>query len=176
MEARMPAELMAGAFETIEHTRARVEARLLALHPGSEGGMALTDAMAYSLLAGGKRLRPVLTVLTARILGADPAAALDPACAVEMIHTASLILDDLPCMDNALLRRGRPANHRVFGEDVANLAAVSLLSEAFGVLSRAPGLTPVIRCQLVELLADAVGPGGLADGQIRQSLFLPSGP
>jgi geranylgeranyl diphosphate synthase type II len=165
MEARMHAEMMAGALETIEHTRARVEARLLALRPGSEGGMALIDAMAYSLLAGGKRLRPVLTVLTARTLGADPAAALDPACAVEMIHTASLILDDLPCMDDALVRRGRPANHRVFGEDVANLAAVSLLSEAFGVLSRAPGLTPVIRCQLVELLADAVGPGGLADGQ-----------
>jgi geranylgeranyl diphosphate synthase, type II len=167
MEARMPSmNVMASALETIEGTRARVEARLQALFPSGEGGRGLTEAMSYSLLAGGKRLRPVLTVLTARTLGADPAIAVDPACAVEMVHTASLILDDLPCMDDALLRRGRAANHRVFGEDVANLAAVSLLSEAFGVLSRAPGLGAGVRCQLVELLADTIGAGGLADGQL----------
>ena len=162
----MPSQMMDSVFETIEHTRTRLEERLRVLSPASEGGVALTDAMAYSLLPGGKRLRPLLTVLAARSLGADPALALDPACAVEMIHTASLILDDLPCMDDALVRRGRAANHRVFGEDVASLAAVSLMSEAFGVLARAPGLSVGTRCQVVALLAGAIGPGGLADGQV----------
>ena len=162
----MPSQMMDGVFATIEHTRTRLEERLRVLSPPGEGGVTLTDAMAYSLLAGGKRLRPLLTVLAARSLGADPALALDPACAVEMIHTASLILDDLPCMDNALVRRGRPANHCVFGEDVASLAAVSLMSEAFGVLARAPGLSAENRCQIVALLADAIGSGGLAGGQV----------
>jgi geranylgeranyl diphosphate synthase, type II len=162
----MAPELLAPCLAGMRQIREQVEERLKSLAPRAlPGGQRVADAAGYSLLGGGKRLRPVLTVLTARTLGADPALALDPACAVEMIHTASLILDDLPCMDDAELRRGRPTNHRVFGDDVASLAVVILISEAFAVLSRSPGLTPELRTELVPMLAEAIGLGGLAGGQ-----------
>jgi geranylgeranyl diphosphate synthase type II len=116
--------------------RQRVDARLAELVPPEhQAPSPLHQAMRYSLLAGGKRIRPVLTVQVATDLGAEVDAVLDVACAVEMIHAASLILDDLPCMDNASLRRGRPANHLVFGEDTAILAATALLNRAFGVIA-----------------------------------------
>ena len=95
----------------------------------------IIDAMAYSLEAGGKRLRPVLTLAAAEIFGADKKDILPAACAVEMLHTYSLIHDDLPAMDNDSLRRGRPTNHKVYGEDLAILAGDGLLTYSFETLS-----------------------------------------
>jgi geranylgeranyl diphosphate synthase type II len=121
--------------------------------------------MRYSLLAGGKRIRPVLTVQVATDLGASEEAALDVACAVEMVHAASLILDDLPCMDDAALRRGQPANHLVFGEDTAILAATALLNRAFGVIAECDLLPAQTRLDLTRLLSDSVGSNGIIAGQ-----------
>jgi geranylgeranyl diphosphate synthase, type II len=166
IEERVAPELLAPSLDTMQQIRARVEHRLEELAPRPDlFGHRVADAIGYSLLGGGKRLRPILTVLAARMLGSNVTIALDPACAVEMVHTASLILDDLPCMDDATLRRGKPANHRVYGDDVASLAAVTLVSEAFAVISRSPGLTGVLRAELVGLLAEAIGLNGLAGGQ-----------
>lgn len=146
--------------------RQSVEARLRELAPSAaEGGERIEDAIRYSLLDSGKRLRPLLTVLTASAFRADPELALDPACAIEMVHTASLVLDDLPCMDDAGQRRGKPAMHISHGEDIAILAAVSLISEAFGVIARAPGIGPEVRTGIVGSLADAIGVRGLSAGQ-----------
>ena len=94
--------------------------------------------MDYSLTAGGKRIRPVLTLEFARLNGLEPEKALPVACAVEMLHTYSLIHDDLPCMDDDDLRRGKPTNHRVFGESTAVLAGDALQAEAFGAILRSP--------------------------------------
>jgi geranylgeranyl diphosphate synthase type II len=121
--------------------------------------------MRYSLLAGGKRIRPVLTIQVATDLGATAEAALDAACAVEMVHAASLILDDLPCMDDAKLRRGQPANHLVFGEDTAILAATALLNRAFGVIAECELLPAETRLDLTRLLSDSVGSNGIIAGQ-----------
>jgi geranylgeranyl diphosphate synthase type II len=95
----------------------------------------LREAMAYSLLAGGKRLRPILVLLSCEACGGDAESALPAACAIEMIHTYSLIHDDLPAMDNDDLRRGRPTNHVVFGEGLAILAGDGLLTLAFEALA-----------------------------------------
>jgi geranylgeranyl diphosphate synthase type II len=92
---------------------------------------------------------------------------MDPACAIEMVHTASLIVDDMPFMDDAEMRRGRQANHRVFGEDVASLAAFDLLSRAFGVLAAAPGLDEVRRVELVRLLSETLAGEGVIVGQLH---------
>jgi geranylgeranyl diphosphate synthase type II len=122
--------------------------------------------MRYSLLAPGKRIRPLITVLAATHLGGSEDAALAPACAIEMVHTASLILDDLPAMDDARLRRGRPANHVEFGEDTALLAGVALLNLAFGVVADAPGLDDTTRLAIVRLLSESVGSNGIIAGQL----------
>ena len=154
-------EQFAGICSQIEH-------RLSEVAP-TVGGSAprLKKSIRYSLLDGGKRLRPLLTILTASTFDADPELALDPACAIEMVHTASLVLDDLPCMDDALQRRGKPATHAAHGEDIAILSAVSLISEAFGVIARAPGIAADVRTSIVGLLADAIGIQGLSAGQER---------
>jgi geranylgeranyl diphosphate synthase type II len=123
--------------------------------------------MRYSLLAAGKRVRPVLTIMTTAHLGGREQVALDPACAIEMVHTASLILDDLPCMDDAALRRGRPANHRVFGEDTALLAAMALLNGAYAVIVNASGVPDALRVRLIDSLTGAIGTSGLIAGQER---------
>ena len=96
----------------------------------------LADAMRYSLLAGGKRIRPTLVLEFCRICGGDIQQTLPVACAIEMLHTYSLIHDDLPCMDNDELRRGRPTNHVVYGECTATLAGDALQAEAFGTILR----------------------------------------
>ncbi|GGJ89381.1 polyprenyl synthetase family protein [Pseudomonas matsuisoli] len=124
-------------------------------------------AMRESTLAPGKRIRPMLMILAARDLGYDGSELFDLGCAVEMIHSASLILDDMPCMDNAALRRGRPTIHRHFGEDVAVLAAVALLSHAFRVVASLPNVAPPLRNRLVASLADVVGTQGLVRGQYK---------
>lgn len=129
----------------------------------------LAEAMRYSLLAGGKRIRPILVLEFCRISGGDIEAALPVACAVEMLHTYSLIHDDLPCMDNDDLRRGKPTNHKVYGECVATLAGDALQAEAFySVLSC--GLTAERRAKCAELLAGAVGIDGMCGGQFLDML------
>jgi geranylgeranyl diphosphate synthase type II len=145
----------------------RIEARLDQLiPPDSEHPQLLHQAMRYSLMAGGKRIRPLLTIQVATDFGAPEADAMDPACAIEMIHTASLILDDLPCMDDATLRRGEPANHRMFGEDTAILAATALLNRAFGVVAECDRLPATTRLDLTRLLSESVGSNGIIAGQL----------
>ncbi len=123
----------------------------------------LFDAMEYSLLGGGKRLRPVLCLAAAEAVGGKAeGAVLDFACAVEFVHTYSLIHDDLPAMDDDDLRRGRPTNHMVFGQALAILAGDALLTEAFAVLAR--GADPM-RASLCTLLAKAAGAQGMVGGQ-----------
>lgn len=124
----------------------------------------LLDAMSYSLTAGGKRIRPVLVLEFCRVCGGDVQAALPVACAVEMLHTYSLIHDDLPCMDDDDLRRGKPTNHKVFGECTAVLAGDALQAEAFGTILRC-GLPADRRAKCAELLAWAAGPDGICGGQ-----------
>ena len=124
----------------------------------------LLRAMDYSLMAGGKRIRPVLVLELCRVCGGDWRAALPVACAAEMLHTYSLIHDDLPCMDNDDLRRGKPTNHKVFGECTAVLAGDALQAEAFGTILRS-GLPPLRRARCAEALADAAGTDGICGGQ-----------
>jgi geranylgeranyl diphosphate synthase type II len=125
----------------------------------------LTGAMRAGALGAGKRMRPLLLMLVARDLGCDSPALADVACAVEMVHAASLILDDMPCMDNAMLRRGKPTVHVQFGEDVAILAAIGLLSRAFGILASAREIPAAIRARLVARLSETIGDQGLVKGQ-----------
>jgi geranylgeranyl pyrophosphate synthase len=151
---------------SVEALRMQVDRRLAELipGPGEEPGR-LGEAAHYALLAPGKRFRPLLTLLTAEAFGAPISRALDVACAMEMVHAASLVLDDLPSMDDARLRRGRPTTHRVYGEADAILASVGLLTEAFAVIARAEGLAAKDRTELVAALTDAVGFSGLVAGQ-----------
>jgi geranylgeranyl pyrophosphate synthase len=145
-----------------------VDRRLSELVPGEDvRPVALHRAIRHSLLAPGKRIRPCLTVLAAEALGGSAEHALDPACSVEMVHTASLILDDLPAMDDAATRRGRPACHVTFGQDVATLASVALLNRAFAVLADAPGLNDEQRVGLVRLQCRMIGEDGIVAGQLR---------
>ncbi len=130
----------------------------------------LHEAMRYSLLAGGKRLRPVLTLATAELLGAANDSALPAACAIECIHTYSLIHDDLPCMDNDDLRRGRPTAHKQFDEATALLAGDALLTEAFVILSEHYASTPTLAHALVRELASAAGSRRLIGGQMEDLL------
>ena len=124
----------------------------------------LSEAMRYSLLAGGKRIRPTLVLEFCRVCGGNPDEAMPVACAIEMLHTYSLIHDDLPCMDNDSLRRGRPTNHVVFGECTATLAGDALQAEAFGTILRS-ALPPERRARCAMHLANAVGMDGMCGGQ-----------
>ena len=124
----------------------------------------LAEAMRYSLLAGGKRIRPLLVLEFCRIAGGDVEKALPVACAIEMLHTYSLIHDDLPCMDNDELRRGKPTNHMVYGECTATLAGDALQAEAFGTILRCD-LPPAVKANCAEILAGAVGLDGMCGGQ-----------
>jgi geranylgeranyl diphosphate synthase, type II len=124
-------------------------------------------AMRYSLLAGGKRLRPILTIASCELLGGTAAMAMATACAMEMIHTMSLIHDDLPAMDNDDYRRGKLTNHKVYGEDIAILAGDGLLAYAFEHMARATTGVPIERIlQAVIHLTTASGAGGLVGGQV----------
>lgn len=124
----------------------------------------LAEAMRYSLEAGGKRVRPVLCLLAAEAVGSRAEEALPGALALEYVHTYSLIHDDLPAMDDDDLRRGRPTNHKVFGEGHAILAGDGLLTEAFRVLAKGPG-DPATLLEATVLLADAAGWRGMVGGQ-----------
>ncbi|MCW2987178.1 MAG: Polyprenyl synthetase, partial [Solirubrobacterales bacterium] len=124
----------------------------------------LEQAMRYSLLAGGKRVRPVLALATARALGAEPERFLPVASAIELIHTYSLIHDDLPAMDDDVLRRGLPTSHVKFGEDVAILAGDGLFAEAMRLFCQQPGDPARVLAALAEL-AGATGVDGMVGGQ-----------
>lgn len=130
----------------------------------------VSAAVHETLLAPGKRLRPLLMLAVGHALRCPRRAwpaLLQAACAVEMVHTASLVLDDMPCMDDATLRRGRPATHLRWGEDVAMLTVVALLTHACALLASLPQLTATTRARLVHVLCAAVGPQGLVRGQLR---------
>lgn len=126
----------------------------------------LFEAARYSLLGGGKRLRSLLTLATAQALGSEIESALSPACALEMVHTYSLIHDDLPCMDDDDFRRGRPSLHKAFSEATAVLAGDFLLTRAFEILADSPGLLTDQKIKLVRCLAKGAGGQGMIAGQI----------
>lgn len=145
--------------------RAVVDRRLVTLLPEGRSDD-LSAALRYSLLAPGKRIRPILTLLSAWEIGEPDFRALDAGCALEMVHAASLILDDLPAMDDADMRRGQPATHIRFGEDVAMLTAITLLSQAYATVSAMEEIPGDTRCRMIAILANAIGPSGLAGGQM----------
>ena len=145
--------------------KALVEKRLAEFFPGD----GLQAAMRYSLLAGGKRIRPILAMKFCEAAGGAMEEALDFGCGVEMLHTYSLIHDDLPCMDNVDLRRGRPTNHKVYGECVATLAGDALQAAAFQTVLSAEGpwqekgsFAPAVAAKI---LAEAAGEQGMCGGQ-----------
>ncbi|MBR4017457.1 MAG: polyprenyl synthetase family protein [Oscillospiraceae bacterium] len=131
----------------------------------SEPQAELFEAMRYSLLAGGKRLRPIFVFDFCRMTGGDWKSAAPFAAAIEMVHTYSLIHDDLPCMDNDDYRRGRLTNHKVYGEDMAVLAGDALLTAAFSFLAKAP-YSADIRIRAVEVLSHCAGELGMVGGQV----------
>ena len=134
-------------------------------HYDSEPQQTLFSAMRYSLLAGGKRLRPIFVFEFCRMCGSAWGQAIPFAAAVEMIHTYSLIHDDLPCMDNDDFRRGRPTNHKVYGEAIAVLAGDALLTAAFSFLAKA-NLPAETRIRAVEILSQCAGEIGMVGGQV----------
>ena len=141
--------------------------------PGVPAG--LREAMEYSLLAGGKRIRPALCLISARLYGLDGDSPLPFAAALECIHTYSLIHDDLPAMDDDDLRRGRPSNHKQFDEATAILAGDSLLTDAFALMAEAPGVAPERALRAVGLVARAAGSAGMAGGQYLDMLYTAKG-
>lgn len=145
---------------------ALVDEALFRLVPRQAGYLATVyEAMRYSLFAGGKRLRPILLMAAADAVGGRGSHYLHVACGLEMIHTYSLIHDDLPAMDNDDFRRGKPTNHRVFGEGMAILAGDGLLTAAFEVMLSQPGVEPGVLLKVVREIAQAAGPAGMVGGQ-----------
>jgi len=143
---------------------ADVEAALEAWVPGNApAGLGL--AMRYGVLDGGKRLRPLLVLATSQALDGSPEATLRAAVAVELIHAYSLVHDDMPCMDNDVLRRGKPTVHVKFGQAQAMLAGDAMQALAFEVLTPERGVDPALQARLVGLLARAAGQAGMAGGQ-----------
>lgn len=154
-----------GGFERASGIREQLEARLKrAIAQTNSAPANLRAAMEHALLAPSKRVRPILLFMIAEPARDDVADALDLGCAVEMVHTASLILDDLPCMDDARLRRERPTTHIAFGQATAILSAIALLTRAFGIIADldVPAET---RARLTSVLSEAVGHNGLVAGQ-----------
>ena len=154
----------------IRDRRAEVDAALATVLPRPpECPLPVSDAMQYSLTAGGKRLRPILCLASADAVGGRREHALPAACAIELIHTYSLIHDDLPAMDDDTMRRGRPTLHVVAGEGMAILAGDGLLTEAFGLIARQPSSTdPVVverKLRVVAVIAAAAGATGMVGGQ-----------
>jgi geranylgeranyl diphosphate synthase type II len=161
-----------------ERLRAEVERYLESLRFSADAASAgLEEAMRYSLLAGGKRIRPVLALATARAIGLEPVSVLPLAAAIELIHTYSLIHDDLPAMDDDDLRRGRPTCHRAFGEDVAILAGDGLYAEAFRLLLSEQAGEPLDVLAAARELAAATGVDGMVGGQyVDVAGTAPAGP
>jgi geranylgeranyl diphosphate synthase type II len=150
-----------------EQLRSMAEDALAHCLPAGEPyAKVLTESAAYSLMAGGKRLRPVLVLAAAQSMGVTPEEALPYACAIEMIHTYSLIHDDLPCMDDDDMRRGKPTNHKVFGEAIALLAGDALLTGAFEAAASNSLVGAEIPAKAVAYLAGCAGRYGMIGGQI----------
>lgn len=151
--------------------KALVDGALDGYLPGEQSDPpVIVQAIRYSLLAGGKRIRPILCMAAAEAIGGDAEAALPAACALEMIHTYSLIHDDLPAMDNDDYRRGRPTSHKVFGEDIAILAGDALLTEAFRLLTDREGMPGIPAERLLDVareIAEAAGHRGMVGGQVQ---------
>lgn len=147
-----------------------IEDYLDGLFTGDKPYGRLYEAIRYSLLAGGKRIRPVLTLEFARLGGIDWHLALPFACALELVHNYSLIHDDLPCMDDDDLRRGKPTNHKVYGETLAVLAGDALQPEAFRLMAEAPGLSAETKMEAVRVLSRACGADGMVGGQVLDTL------
>jgi geranylgeranyl diphosphate synthase type II len=153
----------------LEERRQLVDATLEKLMPAEEEWPAkLHQAMLYSVRAGGKRLRPILAIAACEAVGASADRVLPVAAALEMIHTYSLIHDDLPAMDDDDLRRGKPTNHKIFGEAMAILAGDALLTEAFRIMVRHRHLEvdPKVLMEVIESIAEASGSKGMAGGQV----------
>ncbi len=156
---------------TLEHNRLAVARDLVEqgledlLPDAGDPPHRLHAAMRYAVLSPGKRIRPILALLSASHLGCPMSSVLPAACALEMVHAASLVLDDLPCMDDADTRRGQPSVHVRYGQDVAVLAGVALLNEAFAIIGRCSLLTDAARLAMIAVLARTVGTGGLIGGQ-----------
>ncbi len=148
-----------------------IEAYLDSLFTGSTAYQKLYESIRYSLLAGGKRIRPVLTLEFARLGGIDWHLALPYGCALELIHNYSLIHDDLPCMDDDDLRRGKPTNHRVYGETLAVLAGDALQPEAFRLMAEAPCLSADNRLEAIRTLSRACGADGMVAGQVLDTVY-----
>lgn len=157
-------------FDTYLKERAKLIEKNLSKYVGKikNSPRILTDSMAYSLQAGGKRVRPILLMATAEAFGKKAADVIPAACAVEMLHTYSLIHDDLPCMDNDSLRRGKPTNHKVFGEDLALLAGDALLTYVFEVFAQNGKIKSVGAENTLNALlhfANCAGASGMVGGQ-----------
>ena len=151
----------------LEARRLTVEEALEVALPQQDGPETrVVEAMRYSLFAGGKRLRPILCLAASEAVGGDLKAAMPAGCALEMIHTYSLIHDDLPAMDDDDLRRGKPTNHKVFGEAIAILAGDGLLTEAFVLLSDYNSLLPERAVQVIGVIAEAASYRGMVGGQV----------
>lgn len=127
----------------------------------------VAQAMAYSLMAGGKRLRPILCMAACEAVGGDPETAMKAACALEMIHTYSLVHDDLPAMDDDDFRRGRPTCHKAFDEATAVLAGDALLTSAFHLMALDRGPRAEVTLDVIRIIADASGAFGMIEGQMR---------
>ncbi|KAL1560528.1 Geranylgeranyl pyrophosphate synthase [Salvia divinorum] len=150
----------------MEEKAARVNRALDASVPLREPHL-VHESMRYSLLAGGKRVRPILCITACELVGGPEYAAMPSACAVEMVHTMSLMHDDLPCMDNDDIRRGKPANHKVFGEAIAILAGDALLSFAFEhVAAATAGASPDRVVRAISELGRCIGSEGMVGGQV----------
>lgn len=155
------------ALELLMHRDATLtENRLKSYYEEDEDIKILLDSERYSLFAGGKRVRPVLTIEFCKLFGGREEAALPFACGLEMIHTYSLIHDDLPCMDNDDLRRGKPTNHKVFGETIAVLAGDALLTGAFEAVAGNEEVAPEIAAKAAAYLASCAGRYGMVGGQV----------
>lgn len=154
----------------LENKRKLVDEALRSFFPETiEPADELFNAMKYSLFAGGKRLRPIICIAGAEAVGGDEKDVLPVACALEMIHTYSLIHDDLPSMDNDDMRRGKPTSHKVFGEAVALLAGDGLLTEAFSLMARGAeshNISPEALIRVIRIIADAAGCRGMVGGQV----------
>ncbi|MFN3302845.1 MAG: polyprenyl synthetase family protein [Roseateles sp.] len=148
----------------VDTSLASVEVALDQLVPASAPA-GLGEAMRYAVLGGGKRLRPLLVLASCAAVGGDRFAAMRAACAVELIHAYSLVHDDMPCMDNDVLRRGKPTTHVAFGEAQAMLAGDAMQALAFEVLTPDEGIAPALQARLCALLARASGYDGMAGGQ-----------
>ena len=162
------------AFDTrYESYRVKIEEYLNGLFAEKPHWADLYDSMRYSVLSGGKRIRPVLTMEFARLAGLEWEKALPVGCALELVHTYSLIHDDLPCMDDDDLRRGKPTNHKVYGETLAVLAGDALQMEAMRLILTAPGLAAEQRADCALILARAAGADGMVAGQVLDTLHEP---